>query len=43
MSIDTLLKNSSPKAAGMSVVKTLYNLDKSHHASASDYINEDKR
>ena len=31
-----------PKAAGMSVVKTLYNLDKSHHASASDYINEDK-
>ena len=31
-----------PKAAGMSVVKTLYNLDKSHHASASDYLHEDK-
>ena len=31
-----------PKAAGMSVVKTLYNQNKSHHASASDYINEDE-
>ena len=31
-----------PKAAGMSVVKTLYNSDKSHHASASDYLKEDK-
>jgi len=31
-----------PKAAGMSVVKTLYKQTKSHHASASDYLNEDK-
>ncbi|WP_409439011.1 sulfotransferase family 2 domain-containing protein [Psychromonas sp. GE-S-Ul-11] len=30
-----------PKAAGMSVVKSLYNQNKSHHASASDYLNED--
>lgn len=29
-----------PKAAGMSVVASLYNASKSHHASALDYINE---
>lgn len=31
-----------PKAAGMSVVKALYKQTKSHHASASDYLHEDK-
>ncbi|MCL1049566.1 sulfotransferase family protein [Shewanella abyssi] len=30
-----------PKAAGMSIVKALYNIDKSHHATALDYFNED--
>jgi len=31
-----------PKAAGMSVVNSLYKQNKSHHASALDYLNEDK-
>jgi len=31
-----------PKAAGMSVVKTLYDQNRSHHASVTDYINEDE-
>ena len=31
-----------PKAAGMSIVDSLYNMNKSHHASALDYLKEDK-
>jgi hypothetical protein len=31
-----------PKAAGMSVVNSLYNMNKSHHATALDYCNENK-
>ncbi|MEG3754187.1 sulfotransferase family 2 domain-containing protein [Psychromonas arctica] len=31
-----------PKAAGMSVVKALYNQNRSHHASATDYKKEDE-
>lgn len=30
-----------PKAAGMSIVKAIYQRDFSHHASASDYIKQD--
>lgn len=31
-----------PKAAGMSVVNTLYSQNKSHHAAAIDFLKEDK-
>jgi len=31
-----------PKAAGMSVVNSLYKQNRSHHASALDYLNEDR-
>lgn len=31
-----------PKAAGMSIVDSLYKMNKSHHASALDYMKEDK-
>jgi hypothetical protein len=31
-----------PKAAGMSIVDSLYQMNKSHHATAMDYLNEDR-
>ncbi|GAC23345.1 hypothetical protein GMES_1046 [Paraglaciecola mesophila KMM 241] len=32
-----------PKAAGMSIVDSLYGIEKSHHATALDYFNEDRK